>query len=171
MDPDLPTTALSRRTRRRPAAESDAGGVERVDALYQRFLVLNDDVLTVCTEWQVRAVGGATVLNDHLDEAYDRRTIGRLVALHRRAVPLLDDLGGVQERFRCYRSRLDAARRLVQEGQRDWFTRPGIDSYHTVWFELHEDLLAWLGRRRGDQPPESPVLARGDRPDHLQEQR
>jgi len=25
-----------------------------------------------------------------------------------------------------------------------------IDSYHTVWFELHEDLLATLGRRRGD---------------------
>jgi hypothetical protein len=26
-----------------------------------------------------------------------------------------------------------------------------IDSYHTVWFELHEDLLATLGRQRSQE--------------------
>ena len=30
----------------------------------------------------------------------------------------------------------------------EWFTRPMIDSYHTVWFELHENLLATLGIER-----------------------
>jgi hypothetical protein len=33
----------------------------------------------------------------------------------------------------------------LASGDRDWFTKPTIDSYHTVWFELHEDLLATLG--------------------------
>jgi hypothetical protein len=27
-----------------------------------------------------------------------------------------------------------------------------IDSYHSVWFELHEDLLATLGIERGSEP-------------------
>jgi hypothetical protein len=36
----------------------------------------------------------------------------------------------------------------VQGGDLDWFTRPMIESYHTVWFELHENLLATLGIQR-----------------------
>ncbi|MDQ1375434.1 MAG: hypothetical protein QOJ09_2772, partial [Actinomycetota bacterium] len=28
---------------------------------------------------------------------------------------------------------------------------PLIDSYHTVWFELHEDLLSTLGIERGSE--------------------
>ena len=31
-------------------------------------------------------------------------------------------------------------------------TKPMIDSYHSVWFELHEDLLATLGIERGSEP-------------------
>jgi hypothetical protein len=35
-----------------------------------------------------------------------------------------------------------------------------MDSYHTVWFELHEDLLATLGLERGaGAPPEGPPVA------------
>ena len=36
----------------------------------------------------------------------------------------------------------------VEQGDTDWFTKPLIDSYHTVWFELHEDLLATLAIER-----------------------
>ena len=36
-------------------------------------------------------------------------------------------------------------------GDTDWFTKPMIPSYHTVWFELHEDLLATLGIERGSE--------------------
>jgi hypothetical protein len=35
-----------------------------------------------------------------------------------------------------------------------------MDSYHTVWFELHEDLLATLGLERGaTAPPDDPSIA------------
>jgi hypothetical protein len=39
----------------------------------------------------------------------------------------------------------------VLAGAREWFTRPVIDSYHTVWFELHEDLLSTLGLARASE--------------------
>ena len=32
-----------------------------------------------------------------------------------------------------------------------WVDAPGLDSIHTVWFELHEHLLASLGRSRVDE--------------------
>ena len=51
--------------------------------------------------------------------------------------------------FAPYRERLRSARRRVVDGEHDWFTSPRVDSYHTVWMELHEDLLAALGWERG----------------------
>jgi hypothetical protein len=39
----------------------------------------------------------------------------------------------------------------VVAGQVDWFTHPLIDSYDTVWFELHEDLLATLAVERSKE--------------------
>jgi hypothetical protein len=39
----------------------------------------------------------------------------------------------------------------VSEGERDWLTSPRVDSYHTVWMELHEELLAALGLERGSE--------------------
>ena len=43
------------------------------------------------------------------------------------------------------------ALRRVRAGEHDWFTKPVIESYHTVWFELHEDLLASLGLDRSSE--------------------
>ena len=51
-------------------------------------------------------------------------------------------------RFETYRRRLTAALARVRRGDREWFTSPTLDSYHTVWFELHEDLLVALGLTR-----------------------
>jgi hypothetical protein len=51
-------------------------------------------------------------------------------------------------RFADYRARLRAARRRVDDGESEWLTSPRIDSYHTVWMQLHEDLLLALGRDR-----------------------
>jgi hypothetical protein len=39
----------------------------------------------------------------------------------------------------------------VLTGDHDWFTKPILASYHTVWFELHEDLLATLGLDRASE--------------------
>jgi hypothetical protein len=39
-------------------------------------------------------------------------------------------------------------------GELDWLTKPIMPSYHTVWFELHEDLLATLGIDRASESGE-----------------
>ena len=41
----------------------------------------------------------------------------------------------------------------MRAGDPDWFTRPTVDSYHTVWFELHENLLATLGSSGATSDP------------------
>lgn len=133
---------------RRLAAELDASGAcDAVTDAYQRFVGLNDELLSVCTGWQLRD----EVVNDHTDAAYDQRVILRLVALHDQVRPIVADLRDHLARFGGYSPRLRTALERISAGERDWFTKPTIDSYHTVWFELHEDLLATLGLERAKE--------------------
>jgi DNA-binding MarR family transcriptional regulator len=126
-----------------------AGCADAVRASYEQFLALNPALLALCTDWQLR--GGPEQLNDHLDRAYDEAVVARLVVVDVAVRPVLDELGERMIRFGGYRSRLSGARKRVQSGEHDWFTGAMIDSYHTVWFELHEDLLATLGIERSKE--------------------
>lgn len=136
------------------ADELDAtGSRDVVDAAYRQFLTLNQPMLEVCTDWQLRPTddGGEPVLNDHADAAYDENVIGELRAIDGEVQPIVGELAGVLDRFGGYPSRLSAALDKTAAGEHDWFTKPTIDSYHTVWFELHENLLATLGIERGKE--------------------
>lgn len=148
------TAAGRERHHQEVARELSAAGVKaRLDDVYRRFLPLNRELLTVCTDWQMRRVGGRNVLNDHADAAYDRDVLARLETVHRLAAPLCSELGEVLSRYAGYRRRLSNALDRVRAGEYDWFTKPVIDSYHTVWFELHEDLLSTLGIERSKEEP------------------
>ena len=134
------------------AAELDALGVrDAVDAAYRRFLELNAQLLSVCTEWQLRDVGGEPIMNDHSDGHYDACVIEKLASLHARVEPICDELSARLDRFAGYGPRLAHAFERVRAGDCDWFTKPMIPSYHTVWFEMHEDLLCTLGIERGSE--------------------
>jgi hypothetical protein len=122
---------------------SQAGPV--IEAAYDRFLAVNPELLRVCTSWQLRD----GVVNDHADEAYDAEVVDRLGELHARAEPIVATLAGALDRFGRYPVRLANAVAQVRAGETGWFTRPLFDSYHTIWFELHEDLLSTLGLERG----------------------
>jgi DNA-binding MarR family transcriptional regulator len=131
------------------AEEADTEAVRPViEDAYRRFRGLNPGVLDVCSRWQVRDVHGRPVLNDHADPAYDRAVVGDLTALARRARPVCERLGAALERYRPYGPRLGHAVERVRAGDTDYFTAPVMPSFHTVWFELHEDLLATLGLDR-----------------------
>ena len=122
-----------------------------VDAAYRQFLLLNTHLLEVCTEWQLRDVGGESTVNDHSDHAYDAGVIEKLADLHAEVEPICNDLGAALDRFGGYGPRLEHALQRVRDGDTDWFTKPMIASYHTVWFEMHEDLLCTLGIERGSE--------------------
>lgn len=124
-----------------------SGAGPAIEEAYQGFLAVNPELLRVCTDWQLR--DGA--VNDHGDAGYDTRVVKRLEEVHARAVPVLDDLAAALQRLASYEPRLSNALDRVRSGDYEWFTRPLLDSYHTVWFELHEDLLVTLGRSRGDE--------------------
>ena len=136
------------------ALELDATGTRaRVESAYGRFLELNGELLSVCTDWQVVGADGEQTVNDHSNADHDASVLARLDRLHVDALPITDDLGVTLHRFADYSSRLSGAHQRVVAGDHDWITRPTIDSYHTVWFELHEDLLATLGRERAQEHP------------------
>jgi hypothetical protein len=134
------------------AAELDATGARSVvQAAYRRFLAVNTELLGVCTDWQLRTVEGQQVPNDHGDPAYDEGVVKRLRMVDDTVQPICDELTAVLDRFGRYGPRLSMALTKVEAGEADWFTKPLIDSYHTVWFELHEDLLSTLGIERGSE--------------------
>ena len=138
---------------RRLAAELDAvGRRDAVAGAYRRFLSVNQRLLDTGTDWQLRTVDGQQVVNDHADATHDAAVIAQLAELDAAVQPVVADLADALERFGGYSPRLAAALAKVQGGDGDWFTKPTIDSYHTVWFELHENLLATLGIERGAEP-------------------
>jgi hypothetical protein len=51
-------------------------------------------------------------------------------------------------RLRRYAQRLTDALGYVQAGQPSYICSPFLDSYHTIWFELHEELITSAGRTR-----------------------
>jgi pyruvate,orthophosphate dikinase len=54
-------------------------------------------------------------------------------------------------RLEDYSSRLHRAAKLVAEGDHGYIASPRVDSYHSIWFELHEDLILLAGRSREDE--------------------
>ncbi|MBA3654177.1 MAG: MarR family transcriptional regulator [Actinobacteria bacterium] len=130
---------------------ADAGCRDAVDDGYRRFLAINETMLGCCTQWQLRTVDGTPVPNDHTDAAHDAQAIAALAAIDDAVQPACADLALALDRYAAYGPRLRAARTKVEAGDTDWFTKPLIDSYHTVWFELHEDLLVTLGIERSKE--------------------
>jgi hypothetical protein len=122
-------------------------------AAYERFDRINRELLALFTDWQmVPAAGGERTPNDHSDPDYDNSVIERLGAQHERAEKVLDRFAELEPRLGIYKQRLDDAYDRVLAGEHDWVSGARIDSYHTVWFELHEDLLRMLGREREEAP-------------------
>jgi hypothetical protein len=116
---------------------------------YDGFERLNGALKQLITDWQtLPVVGGGRVPNDHSNKGYDARIIDRLGELHERAELVLERLAGVVPRFRIYDEKFHAALERAEDGAIQWVSDARIESYHTLWFELHEDLLRLMGRER-----------------------
>ncbi|WP_283137759.1 transcriptional regulator [Rhizohabitans arisaemae] len=121
-----------------------AGARTAVTAGFRRFLLLNPELLDLCAAWQLRSVDGVMTANDHGDPSYDARVLGRFADLDRRAAPVCAELAAALPRFGRYRTRLADALDRAASGALAYVT-DDVASYHTVWAELHEDLLVTLG--------------------------
>lgn len=117
-------------------------------AAYEAFERINQDLKQLMTDWQTLTIAGETVANDHSDPDYDARIIGRLGRLHDRAERLLQRMAPQAPRVGHYRIQLQTALEKAEDGDLRWVSDATIGSYHTVWFELHEDLLRVTGLAR-----------------------
>jgi hypothetical protein len=116
---------------------------------------VNHGFLELCTDWQLRAPAddpaGEKVINDHSDPDHDAAVVSRLVEVNEVVQPISAELATLLQRFDGYGRRFGDALERVMAGDHDWFTKPMIESYHTVWFELHENFLATLGIPRASE--------------------
>ena len=117
---------------------------------YAQFEVINNELKQLITEWQTIEVAGERVPNDHSDSEYDRKLIDRIAAVHERAEPMIAAMAKSLPRLGRYVDRLGDALDKVDDGQIEYVSGAKISSYHTVWFELHEDLLRLLDRKRDE---------------------
>ena len=129
-------------------AERDAWGVDQAAAGLDAFVDLDHRMKDTVTAWQMR---GAETMNDHSDADYDRNVLDRLAALHDDALAWLTPLESGCPRLADYRLRLVRAIQQAQSGDNRFVASPRVDSYHSVWFELHEDLIQLAGRIRQDE--------------------
>jgi len=133
------------------AADTEAWGrVEAVCAL-DAFLELDGRMKEAVTAWQTREVDGSQAFNDHSDPEYDAAVLSRFAALHADALAWIAPLVPRLPRLESYRARLQRAADNVHDGDTAYVASPRVDSYHSVWFELHEDLILLCGRTRAEE--------------------
>lgn len=117
---------------------------------YEAFEQVNIALKSLITDWQTMEVGGTRVVNGHADPDYDQRILDHLADLHERADRIFAPLAAALPRLQVYPDKLLAALEKAEDGAIEWVSDVRIDSYHTVWFELHEDLLRITGRTRSE---------------------
>jgi DNA-binding MarR family transcriptional regulator len=121
-----------------------AGCSAALAAGYPRFCELNAELKALCTDWQLRD----GVINDHSDATYDAAIIIRLRALNDAVQPLCDQAAAALNRLSPYGPRLTRAVERLEAGDIDRFTKPLANSYHDIWMEWHEDLIATMALTR-----------------------
>jgi pyruvate,orthophosphate dikinase len=125
---------------------------ERAPRLLDEFHALDVRMKDIVTGWQVRDVGGKQVLNDHTDTEYDARLLKEMSRLHDDAVGWLRSLACAPiPQLGVYGNRLGRALEAARNGDQRYVASPRVDSFHSVWFELHEHLIRLTGRKRSDE--------------------
>ncbi len=148
------TAAAGKLLRLPPGSQEE----QELDTLFDGFLPINRRLRDVCSAWQTRPDGTS---NDHSDGAYDDTIRDRLDEVHSAIGPVLRRMAAIQPRLAGYRPRLQEALDKFDEGESSWLASPLMDSYHTVWMHLHQELILMLGLTRADDEAREERLVSG----------
>jgi pyruvate,orthophosphate dikinase len=133
-------------------ADRRAWSADAAGAALDAFVALDRRMKDAVTAWQLRPVeGGEPELNDHADAGYDAEVLESLSRIGADADAWLAPLETQSRRLGGYRPRLARALELAQGGDQRYVASPRVDSFHGIWFELHEDLIQLAGRTRADE--------------------
>ena len=123
--------------------QQERDGIDRTSmaAAYEEFRCANADFKVVVSDWTLK--DGEP--NAHDDSDYDTAVLNQLEKVHGRVLAVISTAGQQLPRMTGYAEKLEAALQKIRAGDTAWLTEPVVDSYHTVWFELHEELLLAAG--------------------------
>lgn len=108
--------------------------------LYERFARIDQKFKELVTEFQLSesptrvswAVAGMSEVHPAVQE---------LVARATELVP----------RLAPYRARFETAMEHLARGEEKYLVSVTLDSYHTIWFQFHEELIEMAGRTRAEE--------------------
>jgi pyruvate, orthophosphate dikinase len=139
------------RARELMSGEQERWGHDRALAALDGFAALDGRMKQTVTAWQLKDLGSTQMPNDHSDAEYDEDVLAQLAALHDATASWLSSLDPAPQRLHAYCRRLERALRHARGGDERFVASPRVDSYHSVWFELHEDLIRLAGRSRAEE--------------------
>jgi hypothetical protein len=154
----MPTTEGTAKAGELLRLPPDSPQERELDQLFDSFLPINRRLRDVCSAWQTRPDGTP---NDHSDSAYDDSVRDRLDEVHSAIGPILRRIAAIEPRLGGYRPRLQEALDKFDEGESKWLASPLMDSYHTVWMQMHQELILMLGLTRAEDEAREERLVSG----------
>ncbi|WP_322797222.1 pyruvate, phosphate dikinase [Tepidiforma sp.] len=124
------------------ALDAERAGLDAaaIDAVFERFDALDREFKALVSGWQQASPAEA--------ESAWARAVAALESVHERLQPVLAEASALVPRLAPAPRRFAAALAAVRAGDQSMLASPLKESYHTAWFELHEELIALSGRQR-----------------------
>lgn len=126
-------------------------GIQRVTQLveHERDLLRLHDPSAHCAEFENLNAEFKQLVADWQNGVVSSAELTALMAaVHDRLMSILAPMIDCVPRLANYPGRLSEALDRIQNGQTEWIAHPLRDSYHTVWFELHQEFLDLSGSTR-----------------------
>ena len=108
---------------------------------YEEFLKSNSTFKQIVTDYQTAAD----------DLRTQDRALKRLRRIHSGVLEVVAQAQRALPRLEGYSARFVRALSSVEAGDARFWASPLVDSYHSIWFELHEELLQARGLSRAEE--------------------
>ena len=108
--------------------------LSKYEEQFAKFVIMDQKLKKIMYDWQGKTIGDQYIINDHTDREYDFSVLERLFDIDEKLRNLLKG----EEIYKELLSKLEYALQQVESGDYDWMAKYTIDSYHTVWIQIHE---------------------------------
>lgn len=114
---------------------------------WEEFEGVNRRFKALVVRWQMKDVNGVKTVNNHSDKEYDSEILGELAKIHEETKNVIDKIAEIIPSYRRYTGRFEVALKRLNGGDTKYMAI-ARDSYHGVWYELHESILKLSDKER-----------------------